>query len=669
MEGLSGGNLSPLGASFDGNGVNFAIYAPDAAQVFLCLFNEETGAESRRLALRNYTDGVWYGYLSDAQPGLIYGYRLEGTYAPAEAKLVNPAKLLLDPCARELCGQHHWSPTHLPGNSDRPDPRDNAAASYKSRVHADNFDWGDDRPPATAWSDSVIYELHVKGFTARHPEVSPDLRGRFLGLSSAPVIDYLRALGVTAVELLPVQAFVDERFIAERGLTNYWGYNPIAWYVPQPSYGTPNDFKHMVKSLHAAEIEVLLDVVFNHTAEGGADGPMYHFKGQANSHFYRLGPDAHYINDTGCGNTLDTTHPHVVDHILGALRYWVTDMHVDGFRFDLATVLGRGPDGFDAEAPLLQALRADPCLSQVKLIAEPWDLGPGGYQLGNFPAPFAEWNGRFRDDVRDAWLTRAAGAELLAQRLTASADVFRHSGRAPQASINLVTSHDGFTLLDLVSYEHKHNIANGEDNRDGHSDNRNWNAGVEGPSHDPEIRDRRLRLRRSLLTCLLIAQGTPMLCAGDESGRTQHGNNNAYCQDNETSWLDWSISEHGLLTFTKALLRLRREHACLRHADWLEATDPRIRWLHPDGEPMQHDDWKVATPARFAVALDITDRDSSGSLLILFNADDRVHEFRLHPYPWVLLADSASGNTDSVLGMRSRYRLGAHGVAVLKQTT
>jgi glycogen operon protein len=568
-----------------------------------------------------------------------------------------------------LCGQHHWTPAHLPGDRRLPDPRDNAAATYKARIYASDFDWAGDRSPATAWSDSVIYELHVKGFTAQHPEVPPELRGRFLGLASAPVIDYLRALGVTAVELLPVQAFVDERFVAERGLSNYWGYNPIAWYAPHPCYGTPDDFKRMVKSLHGAGFEVLLDVVFNHTAEGGADGPLYHFKGQANRHFYRLSPDADYINDTGCGNTLATTDPNVVDHILGALRYWVTDMHVDGFRFDLATVLGRGTDGFDVDAPLLRALRDDPCLSQAKLIAEPWDLGPGGYQLGNFPAPFAEWNGRFRDDVRDVWLTRTAGAGLLAQRLTASADVFRHSGRAPPASINLITSHDGFTLRDLVSYEQKHNLANGEDNRDGHADNRNWNAGVEGPTDDPEIQDRRLRLRRSLLTCLLVAQGTPMLCAGDESGRTQHGNNNAYCQDNPISWLDWSGCEHEMLTFTRTLLTLRHDYACLRQATWFESTDPRIRWLRPDGEPMHDADWEVAHPARFTLALDCKDFDRPGSLLILFNADDRTHEFRLTPHHWLLLADSATGGTNTLLGMRSRYRLGAHGVAVLKQKT
>ena len=579
------GRPYPLGASWDGDGVNFALFSAHAERVELCLFDRTGRTEVERIDLPELTDEVWHGYLPDAAPGLLYGYRVHGPYAPEAGHRFNANKLLVDPYARALEGAFRWNDAHHgyrvgSGRVDLSfDRRDNARYMPKCRVVEPAFTWGEDRRPSVPWSDTVIYETHVRGFTIRHPELDRARRGTFAGLSSAATIDHLTSLGVTAVELLPVHAFIDDRFLVEKGLRNYWGYNTLGFFAPEPRYLSGSDigeFKTMVKRLHDSGIEVLLDVVYNHTVEGNELGPTLSFRGIDNASYYHLDAEQprHYANFTGTGNALNLGHPRVLQMVMDSLRYWVREMHVDGFRFDLATTLGREGDGegFDPYGSFFDAVRQDPELSRVKLIAEPWDVGPEGYRLGHYPAGWAEWNDRFRDTVRCYWRGDHGTVPELAQRIAGSSDLFEHNGRRPWCSINYVACHDGFTAADTVSYAERHNEANGEGGVDGHDHNCSANYGVEGPAEDAGINALRARQIRNLLATVMLSQGTPMLLAGDEFGRSQGGNNNAYCQDNEVSWLDWSgIGADGadLQAFVRRLLALRRDHPVLRRPRFL----------------------------------------------------------------------------------------------------
>ena len=600
----------PLGATWDGKGVNFALFSANAEKVELCVFDARGRRELARIALPEFTDEVWHGYLPDARPGTLYGYRVYGPYDPARGHRFNHHKLLLDPYAKALSGKLRWTDAHHAYRigSHREDlsfdRRDNASAMPKCVVLEEAFTWGDDHRPAVAWTDTVFYELHVKGFTVQHPGVPPALRGTFAGLATPAVIGYLHELGVTTVELLPVQAFVDDRRLVEQKLRNYWGYNSIGFFAPEPRYlaGGPSEFKTMVKHLHEAGIEVVLDVVYNHTAEGNHLGPTLSFKGIDNASYYRLADDPRYYQDfTGTGNTLDLRHPRVLQMVTDSLRYWVEEMHVDGFRFDLAPALAREDGGtYRRDAAFFKAIQQDPVLSRVKMIAEPWDVGPDGYQLGNFPPGWSEWNGKYRDTVRRFWRGDHGVLPELASRIAGSSDLFAHNGRRPRAGVNFVTVHDGFTLADLVAYDHKHNEANHEDNRDGASDNMSWNHGVEGPTDDPAIVVLRERQKRNLLATLLLSLGVPLILAGDERGRTQRGNNNGYCQDNEISWIDWGSSlprDEALTEFFKTVLRMRREHPAFKRDAFFRgepvngAGHRDIAWMKPDGDEMRPEDW------------------------------------------------------------------------------
>ncbi len=603
------GKPHPLGATWDGFGVNFALFSAHAERVELCLFDKTGQRELERVTLPEHTDEVWHGYLPDARPGQLYGYRVHGPYEPEEGHRFNPNKLLLDPYARALFGGFKWSDAHYGyrvGSTREDlsfDRRDNARGMPKCRVVDGAFTWGHDRPRPVPWSDTVLYETHPRGFTMRHPDVPKQLRGTFAGMSTASVIEHLKALGVTSIELLPIQAMADEQHLVTRGLTNYWGYNSIGFFAPEPrcmSTGVLSEFKTMVARLHEAGIEVILDVVYNHTAEGNHLGPTLSFKGIDNLSYYRLMPDnpRFYINDTGTGNTLNFAHPRVVQMVMDSLRYWVTEMHVDGFRFDLATVLAREPYGFDPGSGFLDAVRQDPVLADVKLIAEPWDVGPGGYQVGNFPPGWAEWNDRYRDTVRRYWRGDDGMLPELAGRIAGSSDLFEKRGRRPWSSVNFITAHDGFTLHDLVSFNDKHNWANGEENRDGHSANCSWNHGVEGETADPAINALRARQKRNLLATLFLSQGTPMMLAGDEMNHSQGGNNNAYCQDNETTWLDWSRKDPGLLAFVRRLIALRKAHPVLRRPVFLHGKDTAanglkdIVWYNSQGVEKTAEHWR-----------------------------------------------------------------------------
>ena len=601
----------PLGATWDGKGVNFALFSANAEKVELCVFDARGRRELARIALPEYTDEVWHGYLPDARPGMLYGYRVWGPYDPHAGHRFNHHKLLLDPYAKALWGKLRWTDAHYGYRigSHREDlsfdRRDNASAMPKCVVLEEAFTWGEEHRPAVPWPRTVFYELHVKGFTQLHPGVPPPLRGTFAGLAAPAVVEYLRELGVTTLELLPVQAFADDRRLAEAKLRNYWGYNSIGFFAPEGRYlhgDDPNEFKTMVKHLHEAGLEVVLDVVYNHTAEGNHLGPTLSFKGIDNASYYRLAEDRRYYEDfTGTGNTLDLRHPRVLQMVTDSLRYWVQEMHVDGFRFDLAPALAREDHGaYRRDAAFFKAIAQDPVLSRVKLVAEPWDVGPGGYQLGNFPPGWSEWNGKYRDTVRRFWRGDLGVLPELASRLAGSSDLFAHNGRRPRASVNFVTVHDGFTLNDLVSYDGKHNEANHEENRDGADDNWSWNHGAEGATDDPAITVLRERQKRNLLATLFFSLGVPLLLAGDEHGRTQRGNNNAYAQDNEISWLDWSSSEPrdlALRDFVKTLLRMRREHPAFeRDAFFHGAPVDRsgrkdIAWIKPDGGEMTPEDW------------------------------------------------------------------------------
>jgi glycogen operon protein len=665
----------PLGATWDGLGVNFALFSAHATKVELCLFDETGGQEIERIALPEYTDEVWHGYLPDARPGTLYGYRVHGPYAPEDGHRFNPNKLVLDPYAKGLTGQLTWHDAlfgYVVGEGDLSfDARDSAPFMPRCRVVDPAFTWGRERSPAVAWDRTVIYETHVRGFTMRHPLVPERLRGTYAGLVTPEVLDYLRWLGVTAVELMPVHAFAQDQHLLDKGLSNYWGYNTLNFFSPELRYsatGGLSEFKEMVARLHDAGIEVILDVVYNHTAEGNELGPTLSFKGIDNASYYRLLPDTprHYINDTGTGNTLDLAHPRVLQMVTDSLRYWVQEMRVDGFRFDLATILGREPHGFDEGGGFLDSCRQDPVLSSVKLIAEPWDLGPGGYQVGGFPPGWAEWNDRFRDTVRAFWKGDEGQIADLAWRLTASADRFNRRGRKPWASVNFVAAHDGFTLHDVVSYDEKHNEANGEDNRDGHEHNLSWNHGHEGPTDDPAIVALRERQKRNMLATLLLAQGTPMLLAGDEFGRTQRGNNNAYCQDNALSWVDWQgITPDGvaLAAFTRKLIALRQHFPVLRRNRFLtgefdeELGVKDVTWLTPSGLEKAREHWEDPHARCIGMVLDgraqatgIHRPAGDATMLLILNAHHDVVDFAL-PAPaagkhWMLLLDTSHPTLD-----------------------
>ncbi len=653
---ISEGSPFPRGATWDKHGVNFALFSANATKVELCLFDADGKTELERIELPEYTDEVWHVYVHDLAPGAVYGYRVHGPYEPDAGHRFNPNKLLLDPYAKDHVGQLTWGPEvfgYTLGHADQDlsfDTRDSAALMPKCRVVDTAFSWHHPTRVRVPWDRAVVYETHVRGYTKRHPQVPEALRGTFAGLNEKAVRDYIRELGVTTVELLPIHAFVNDSQLLDKGLTNYWGYNTIGFFAADPRYfatGKIDEFKQMVDGFHDVGLEVVLDVVYNHTAEGNELGPTLSYKGIDNASYYRLIPDTprYYINDTGTGNTLNLSHPRVLQMVTDSLRYWVTEMNVDGFRFDLATILGREPHGFDEGGGFLDSCRQDPILSSVKLIAEPWDCGPGGYQVGGFPPGWAEWNDRYRDTVRSFWKGDEGTTAELATRITASGDKFNHRGRRPWASVNFITAHDGFTLNDLVSYNDKHNEANGEDNRDGTSDNRSWNSGVEGPTDDPDIKALRERQKRNMLATLLFSQGTPMVLAGDEFGRTQRGNNNAYCQDDEISWVDWEgIDEdgHALVEFTRKLLSLRRSLPVLRRnrfltGEWNDALQVQdVRWLSTDGNELTQEQWDDPAMKCFGMVIDgraqasgIRRPASDATLLLVFNAHHDIVDFVL----------------------------------------
>ncbi|MBS6035502.1 MAG: glycogen debranching protein GlgX [Pantoea sp.] len=656
---ITAGDPQPPGASYDGKGVNFTLFSQHASRVELCLF-DENGVE-QRIDLPGRSGDIWHGYVPTLKPGQRYGYRVHGPWAPRQGHRFNPAKLLVDPCARAVEGDVP-DDARFHGGINAPDPHDSAAIAPKSRVVAEDFDWQDDVAPRTPWGNTVIYEAHVRGLTRQHPEIPETLRGTYAALGHPVMVDYLRRLGITAIELLPVAHFASEPRLLQLGLSNYWGYNPFALWAVDPRYASGQDgltplqeFQQAVKNLHAAGIEVLLDVVFNHTAELDAIGPTISMRGIDNASYYWLDEQGDYQNWTGCGNTLNLHHPQVMAWALDTLRYWVRVCHVDGFRFDLAPVLGRTPD-YQRDAPLFEAIRACPLLSQVKLIAEPWDIGPNGYQVGHFPAPFAEWNDRFRDTARRYWLHGAMSNGEFARRFAASSDLFQHEERQPHATVNLITAHDGFTLWDVVSFERKHNEANGEDNRDGHGDNYSHNHGKEGLNVSFDVIERRRRSVRGLLTTLLLSQGTPMLLAGDERSHTQHGNNNAYCQDNALSWLDWQADEKGLVGFTAALIQLRQRIPALTADRWWQEGDGNVQWLNAGGQPLQHDEWAQGTH-RLQILL-------SGRWLITINATDSVNDIVLPDGEWRALPPFAGDDNPILLTV---WHGPAHGVCVFQK--
>jgi isoamylase len=639
------GRPYPLGATWDGAGINFALFSKHAERVELCLFEAKGRRLLEAIELRERSDFIWHCYLPQSRPGQLYAYRVHGPHDTARGHRFDRTRLLLDPYARLIRGRI-------------------GAGLGRCQVVDGAFSWGDDRPPRTPMRDTVLYELHAKGFTQLHAEVPEQLRGTYAGLASLPAVEHLKRLGVTAVELLPVHAMADEKHLLQHGLRNYWGYNSIGFFAPELRYsatGTVGEFKTMVKTLHAAGIEVVLDVVYNHTAEGDHHGPTLGFRGIDNLIYYRLDPHdaARYLNYTGTGNSLNTAHRVVLAMVMDSLRYWVEEMHVDGFRFDLASTLARSQHGqFDRNSSFLAAVRQDPVLSRVKLFAEPWDVAEGGYQLGNFPPGWSEWNDKYRDAVRSYWKGDGGRVGELASRLSGSSDVFQRSGRGPTASVNFVTTHDGFTLHDLVSYERKRNEANLEHNRDGAPDNRSWNCGVEGPSDEPHVRALRERQKRNLLATLLFSQGVPLLLAGDEMGRTQRGNNNAYCHDSELSWLDWELDADGraLLDFTRGLIALRRAHPLFRRRTWFRGRaerDPDVVWLNYAGEEMNDQEWSRSS-ARCLGALisgrGLGERDERGQpvvdtdLLLLLNSNPGDVAFPLPPGRWEILLDTALEN-------------------------
>jgi isoamylase len=695
------GQPYPLGATWDGEGVNFALFSENATAVELCLFDgPDDAVERERIRLREYTDHVWHCFLPDVRPGQYYGYRVHGPYDPERGHRFNPAKLLIDPYARAITGAIKWSNALFaykvggPAADLEPDIENSAGGVPKSVVIDDAFTWDGDRHPRTPWNRTVIYECHVKGMTIQHPEVPPNLRGTYLGLCSDPMIDYLRALGITAVELLPVHQFVIDRHLPEKGLTNYWGYNSIGFFAPDVRYATRGlgnqvyEFKSMVKTFHSAGIEVILDVVYNHTGEGNHLGPTLSLKGIDNVAYYRLEPEQRFYTDfSGTGNSLNMRHPRTIQLIMDSLRYWVTEMHVDGFRFDLAPVLARELYDVDRLSAFFDIIHQDPILSTTKLIAEPWDVGPGGYQVGNFPIRWAEWNGQYRDCLRRFWRGDQGTVPELASRLSGSSDIYQWSGRAAYASVNFVVAHDGYTLNDLVSYEQKHNEANGEDNRDGHDDNLSRNWGVEGETEDAGILETRFRVMRSMIAALAFSQGVPMLSHGDEIARTQRGNNNAYCQDNETSWLDWQLDERReeLLAFTRRVLALRHDNPVLHRRHFFRGDSngelgKDVIWFGQDGGEMRSQDWDDQSRRVLGMLIDgeATDEvDERGrpirgdTLLIIVNGGDADVEFTLPAMEsggmWVPLLNSA--HTRRQLVDDGRVCVDAHALVLLRYGT
>jgi isoamylase len=659
---LEAGRPYPLGATWDGLGINFAVFSAHAEKIELCLFDDNGRREIARLPLPEYTEEVWHGYLPHADPGLVYGLRAHGPYDPARGHRFNPAKLLLDPYAKSLIGTVRWTDAVFGYriNSARTDlsmdRKDSSSAMPKAVVVDDHFSWGDDRRPDTPWSETVIYEAHVRGMTKLLERIPAQYRGTFAGLGHPEVIAHLKRTGVTAIELMPVHAFLQDRLLLEKGLSNYWGYNTLAYFAPEPRYlssNLPREIRDMVRRYHAAGLEVILDVVYNHTCEGSELGPTLSWRGLDNASYYRLAENPrHTINDTGTGNTLNLSHPRVLQMVMDSLRYWAESYHVDGFRFDLGLTLGRQPWGFDLQAGFFHAIRQDPVLSRLKLICEPWDVGPGGYQLGQFPPGFAEWNDRYRDTLRRYWRGDGGLRPELAARLGGSGDLFDPRHKKPRASVNYIACHDGATLEDIVSYEGKYNQANGEDNRDGASDNLSTNYGAEGPSEDPVITDYRERVKRSMLAALLGSLGTPMIQMGDECGRTQNGNNNAYCQDNELTWMDWSLagSPHGkaLTAFVGKLAEARKRYATLRYDRYLGTAEvaPGIRqltWWDERGQELAPGDWDN-NEARI-LCLRRAARTASGSVeitaLLMNGGADQILFHLPGDFPWQIVFDTA----------------------------
>ena len=696
------GKPYPLGASYDGSGTNFSLFSEVAERIELCLFDAD-GAETR-IVLPEVDGFVWHGFLPNIEPGQRYGYRVHGPYDPGAGQRCNPNKLLLDPYSKAIDGTFDWNQSLFGYNFGDPDSRndnDSAASMPKAVVINPFFDWGVDRPPRREYADTVIYEAHVKGLTQTHPDIPEASRGTYSAIADPVVIDHLKSLGTTAIELMPVHHFANDATLIDKGLSNYWGYNTIGFLAPDSKYSTSatpggqvQEFKAMVRALHEADIEVILDVVYNHTAEGNHMGPTLSMRGIDNAAYYRLVDDdqRYYLDYTGTGNSLNVGHPHTLQLIMDSLRYWVIEMHVDGFRFDLAATLAREFYDVDRLSAFFELVQQDPIVSQVKLIAEPWDLGPGGYQVGNFPPQWTEWNGKYRDTVRDFWRGEAATLAEFAYRLTGSADLYEHTTRRPVASVNFVTAHDGFTLRDLVSYNEKHNEANGEDNNDGESNNKSWNCGAEGPTDDPEINALRGRQQRNFLTTALLSQGVPMISHGDELGRTQGGNNNGYCQDNEITWIDWAHADTALLEFTRAVSALRAAHPVFRRRRFFDGLPvrrrgaeamPDISWFQPDGSEMSDEDWDSGLGKSVAVYLNgqgIPDLDARGhrvtddSFVLCFNAHHEPIEFTLPPEEfgtaWTPVIDTVAGADDggeaSPVRAGATVRVGSRGIVVLQ---
>ncbi|MDN3547764.1 glycogen debranching protein GlgX [Mucilaginibacter aquaedulcis] len=676
------GKPFPLGATWDGEGVNFTLYSENATGVEICLFNTaEDEVESERIPLTECTDLTWHIYIPGLKPGQLYGFRVDGPYEPENGHRFNPNKLLVDPYAKAIAGTVNWDDSLFGYELGNPDEdlsfskTDNAAFVPKSVVIDHNFDWENDKSPKIEYYNTVIYEAHVKGFTKLHPEIPEEIRGTYAGIAHPVTINYLKDLGISSIELMPVHHFLSDRHLADKGLTNYWGYNTIGFFAPDARYASGgvlgeqvNEFKNMVKELHKAGIEVILDVVYNHTGEGSQLGPTLSFRGIDNVSYYRLTEDKRFYMDyTGTGNTLNANLPNVLRLMMDSLRYWIIDMHVDGFRFDLAATLARELHEVNRLSAFFDIIHQDPTISQVKLIAEPWDLGEGGYQVGKFPSGWAEWNGKYRDSIRDYWSGTESMLAEFADRITGSSDLYK-SYRRPSASINFITAHDGFTLNDLVSYNEKHNEANGEDNNDGESHNRSWNCGVEGPTDDELINKLRARQKRNFLTTLFLSQGVPMMVAGDEMSRTQQGNNNSYCQDNEISWINWESMDKDLHEFTRKLIQLRKEHAAFSRKNWFKGESVKgdvadIAWFLPDGSEMTEDNWShdfAKSIAVFLNGLGLHTVNAEGnkvvddSFYIIFNAHDQPLKYKLpkseYAQDWDLLIDTCKNTANEVIG-------------------
>ena len=696
------GESYPLGATYDGSGTNFSLFSEVATKVELCLFDDDGREE--RIVMPEQTAFCWHGYVPGVGPGQRYGFRVHGPWAPDEGQRCNPHKLLLDPYARAVEGLPKWDEALYPHFFERPDEfndRDSAAHMPRSVVTNPFFDWRDDRRPRTPWHETIVYEVHVKGLTARHPDIPPELRGTYAALASPPIIEHLKKLGVTTVELLPVHQFVHSQILESKGLRNYWGYDSIGYFAPHNEYSSTGargeqvqEFKAMVRALHAAGIEVLLDVVYNHTAEGNHLGPMLSFKGIDNAAYYRLVADQrrYYMDYTGTGNSLNMRHPHVLQLIMDSLRYWIEEMHVDGFRFDLASSLARGLHEVDRLSAFFDLIQQDPVVSRVKLIAEPWDVGDGGYQVGNFPPLWSEWNGKFRDGVRDYWRGEPWRLGDFAYRLTGSSDLYAETGRRPFASINFVTAHDGFTLRDLVSYNGKHNEANGEENRDGTDDNRSWNCGHEGDGGGEPVARLRAQQERNFLATLLLSQGVPMLCGGDELGRTQHGNNNGYCQDGELSWFDWDSLDRDLIAFVRRVAKYRQDHRIFRRRRWfqgrsLHGLDVKdLAWFSPDGQEMSDEHWAAGFARSLAVFFSghaITTTDTQGErvtdddFFLLFNAshepvrfvvpDERFGKRWVRDIDTAALGDGTPADPERVLRPGDELEVTARSLVVMRR--